>query len=180
VNVEAIHFLQYGVFAILCFPLIKNYSLTLAYTTLAGAIDEMYQFYYLAPERTEYYDFNDVIINLIGAVFGLILIRSLNRPSYRYSFKSFINSNHFKVFLGLAIVIIGLFISGILIKVYEPENVYAKFWLIRKQSIGFWKEIPRFNFRYHIVQPWEGIGIVALLMVLYSGLYKGVPLLDKQ
>jgi len=179
VNVEAIHFLQYAVFALLCYPMINNYNLTLVYTTIASAIDEGYQFYYLAPERTMYYDFNDVIINLIGAVFGLILIRSLRRGYKKYTFVDFISSIHFKIFLGLLIIIIGLFASGLLVKIYDPQDTYAKFWLIRQQAFGFWQERPRFNFRYHIVQPWEGVLIVAILLVLYSRLYKGAPVLDQ-
>lgn len=178
-NVEAIHFLQYSIFAILCFSYVKNYSLTLAYTTIAGAIDEAYQFYYLAPERTEYYDFNDVIINLIGGVFGLILVRSLNLPTYKYTFREFIKSGHFKILLGVLACIVALFASGLLVKNYDAQNLHAKFWLIRTSVEGFWQDRPQFNFRYHIVQPWEGIGIVALLLLIYSRLYQGVPILNK-
>ncbi len=178
-NVESIHFLQYALFAILCFPLLNNYTLTLTYTTIAGAIDEIYQFYYLAPERTEYYDFNDVIINLIGAVFGLILIRSLSKRNYTYTVSEFLRSIHFKIFFGLVLFIVGLFLSGLLVRNYDPQNLTAKFWLIRKQAVGFWQERPRFNFKYHIVQPWEGVFIIGLLILIYSGLYKGTPSLNK-
>ena len=179
VNVEAIHFLQYGIFAFLCFPLVRNYSLALVYTVIAGSIDEAYQFYYLAPERTQYYDFNDVIINLIGAVFGLLIIRTLRRKSFKYSFKTFFKSKHLIILLAVFLFIIGLFSSGILVKYYDPQNLDAKFWLIRKPVTGFWKLERQFNFKFHVVQPWEGVLIVASLLLMYSRLYKGVPLLNK-
>lgn len=178
-NIEAIHFLQYGIFALLCFPLLRNYSLTLVYTTIAGSIDEAYQFYYLAPERTEYYDFNDVIINLIGGVFGLLIIRGLRRKSYRYTYKTFFKSKHFLILLSILLFIIGLFATGLLVKNYNPNNLDAKFWLIREPVSQFWKFERQYNLKFHIVQPWEGVLIIASLILLYSKLYKGVPLLNK-
>lgn len=180
VNVEAIHFLQYGLFAILCFPLINNYTLTLVYTTLAGAIDEAYQFYYLAPERTDYYDFNDVVINLVGAVFGLILIRSLARKTYLYQWLSFRKSKHFLFFGLLILSIIILFVTGILVKEYNPENLKAMYWLISKPVTGFWTFDRAANISFHVIQPWEGLLIVLLLFLIYSGIYKGVGLLNKE
>jgi len=178
-NVEAIHFVQYAIFAILCFPLVNNYNLTLVYTTIAGAIDEAYQFYVLAPERTEYYDFNDVIINLIGGVFGLILLRSLSLGTFRFTPKEFLRSKHFKILAVFFAVIIGLFASGILVKNYDAQDLYAKFWLVKTSVVGFWQERPAYNFRFHIVQPWEGLGIICLLLIIYSRLYKGVPFLNE-
>ena len=180
VNVEAIHFLQYGIFAVLCFPLIQNYTLTLIYTTLAGAVDEAYQFYYLAPERTDYYDFNDVIINLVGAVFGLLLVRSLARKTYLYEWTSIIKSKHLLFFSMLFLSIIVLFATGILVKDYDPQNLTAKYWLIREPAEGFWNTVKRFGFRYHVVQPWEGLCLVSLLILVYSEIYKGVGFLNKE
>jgi len=167
-NVEAIHFIQYGLFTVICYPLVNNYSLTMMYAVLAGAVDEAYQFYYLAPERTDYYDFNDVIINLVGAAFGLLLIRSLQRKSYKYRGISFFKSKHFI-----------LFVSGILVKNYDPQNLKAQYWLIRKPAQGFWNVIKVHDFKFHVVQPWEGLGIIAMLFFVYSGIYKGVDLLNK-
>ena len=77
-NIEAIHFFQYAILALLLFPLLRSYSMTLFWGTLLGAIDEAYQYFYLSPDRTDYFDFNDVILDLIGVAFGLILIRSFN------------------------------------------------------------------------------------------------------
>lgn len=180
VNVEAIHFIQYGVFALLCFPLVRNYSLTLMYATLAGVCDEIYQFYYLAPERTDYYDFNDVVINLVGAVFGLLLIRSLGRKTFKFHWSSFVRSKHFMFIVGLILLIIILFATGILVKNYDPQNLTAKYWLIRKPTLGFWKEERQFGFKFHVIKPWEGLAIVVALFIAYSGLYKGVDLLNKE
>ena len=76
INIEVIHFPQYAMCALIIFPLVGNYTGTLVWTTMAGMLDEAYQYFYLAPTDTSFYDLNDVVTNLIGAVFGLLLIRS--------------------------------------------------------------------------------------------------------
>lgn len=176
INIEAIHFFQYAIFAILCYPLVKNYTLTLIYTTIAGAIDEAYQFYYLAPEKTKYYDFNDVIINLVGAVFGLILIRSLSREFRHFDFIGFLKSIHSKLLALPVIFISTLFATGLLVVNYNPENTIAKYWLIREPATGFWSEVPP-HIIYHAVQPLVGCIIVIFLWLFFSRLYKGSPII---
>ncbi|MCB0476370.1 MAG: hypothetical protein KDC69_11885, partial [Flavobacteriaceae bacterium] len=76
INIELIHFPQYALFAILVFPLARCYNSTLLWSFQAGALDEAYQYFYLAPNDTSYYDFNDLITNLVGASFGLIFLKS--------------------------------------------------------------------------------------------------------
>ena len=103
VNVEIIHIAQYCVMAILIYPLLRNFNLVMLSATLLGALDEAYQYWYLFPEKSDYFDFNDVIINFLGVLLGLIILRSQgikqapdNRPWYRSS--TFIISSSIVVF----------------------------------------------------------------------------------
>lgn len=172
VNVEAIHFLQYLVFAFLCFPLFSNYNLALFYTTLAGSIDEAYQYFYLAPEKNKYFDFNDVIIDMIGGVFGLLLVRSLGRAIHKYNFKEFIKSKH-SIFIGsLVSVFILLYIIGYFRIYYEPTDLVAKFWLVTEKAKGFWSQIPKSG-PFHIITPLEGSLIISGLFLFFSQIYRG-------
>jgi len=94
VNVEIIHFVQYALLALLVFPLFSSYQETLFWSTVLGAIDEGYQYLVLAPQRTKYYDFNDVLIDMVGATLGLVLlsaygIANKNRHQAFYQRSSF-------------------------------------------------------------------------------------------
>ncbi|MDZ7740344.1 MAG: hypothetical protein U5Q03_00930 [Bacteroidota bacterium] len=69
--VEAIHFLQYAVLALLLFPLLRNYYKVIFWGLLLGFADEAYQHFYLDP-GSKYFDFNDVLLNGDRAVLGVI------------------------------------------------------------------------------------------------------------
>jgi len=166
INIEVIHYPQYALFAILCFPLFNNYHHTLMWTTIAGAIDEAYQYFYLAPKDTFYYDMNDVITNLIGAVFGLLFLWSINIPE-RNSVP-FLKSSGFYGFAAIVTLIIVLNLIGIL-SIYPSDD--TPYQLLRKWPEGFWTNANH-GVIYHITRPLEGAIITMALWALYSKLGK--------
>lgn len=165
VNVEIIHFVQYAVFALLAFPLFHTYRETLFWATVAGAIDEVYQYLILAPQRTDYYDFNDVLIDMIGAVLGLLILVAHgipNKPSYQHYYQS-------SFFKGLW-AIIGLsglaFFTGYL-ALYPAADGSTLFPLIKKAHTGFWIIIHP-TVQFHVVRPLEWGLLTGLLWVYYE------------
>jgi VanZ family protein len=160
INIEVVHYPQYALFALLLFPLINHYHSTLIATTLVGAIDEAYQFFYLSPNDTGYYDFNDVITNFIGAAFGLILLKSLGISEQK---KSFLKSLGFRILLCSSLLIALLFLTNVL---GLTTTSGANFPIILKEIPGFWTTIPP-GVTYHVVQPLEGFVILFLLLILY-------------
>jgi len=162
INIEIIHFPQYAAFAILIYPMIRNYNSTLIWTTIAGSIDEAYQNFYLAPVDTGYYDWNDVLTNLIGAVFGLLLLKSFdveqrtNKPWFR--------STGIYGFLGLCGIVLILWLSGFM-SVYPCETSTIQ--LVTTEVEGFWHTVHP-NVTFHVVQPLEGIILTLLLFGVYS------------
>ncbi len=176
VNIEFVHFVQYAIFAMLCFPLTLNYTHTLIWTTLAGALDEAYQYFYLAPQRTDYYDFNDVIINLIGAAFGLIIIKIMNPVFRKFSWKVFLRSPLFYCLINLGLLIAIAFAVN-LIGLY-PNNTQAQYLLVKKLPIQFWSTVYP-EIVYHIVLPLEGLLLTLVLFIFYSGLEKSTNALVK-
>ncbi len=166
VNVEIIHFVQYAVFAILLFPLLSNYRDTLFYTTIFAAIDEAYQYLVLAPFRTDYFDFNDVIIDLIGGAAGLLLLwgigirrKETNQPWFR--------SPSFIGFLALTLISFIAYFTGVLAIYPSETDSQAPILLIRKVYDSFWTIIHP-NVKFHVVRPLEGILILSGLFYFYS------------
>jgi len=136
INIEVVHFPQYAAFAILVYPLLHNYRNALIWTTLAGVLDEAYQNFYLAPKDTGYFDWNDVLTNLVGAVFGLLLLRSLGivnkpiEPWYRSS----------GVIATFAIIVmIGIMCLTGFLSIYPSET--STFQLVSKELSGFWQTV---------------------------------------
>jgi len=169
INIEFVHFVQYAVFAMLCFPLTLSYTQTLIWSTLAGALDEAYQYFYLSPDRTNYYDFNDVIINLVGAAFGLIIIKIINPVYKKFDWKTFLKTPLFYCIIILSVLIGAAFATNFL-GLY-PTDAKATYLLVKKMPTQFWsKEYP--DIMYHILLPFEGLLIMFGLFVFYIGLEK--------
>lgn len=177
VNIEIIHFIQYAFLAILLFPLSKKFFATIVLVTFLGAIDEAYQYYFLSPDRTNYYDFNDVILNLLGAAMGMIFLRShigintlLNDSAQ--SFKKI----WFYYFFSCSVMTLLIWQKDLVQRFFNAINLdldWAEFGaiLIRIPTTSFWTEIPP-KILYHAVQPFEGFIIVTILLFIFSFLYK--------
>lgn len=166
VNVEIIHFVQYLVLAILLFPLLNNYRDTLFFATLFATADEAYQYLVLAPLRTDYFDFNDVIIDLIGAALGLLLLWSVGIKEVVTQQKWF----QTPTFIGFSILTVAVIISYItgVLAIYPSESeTQAPILLIRKIQESFWTIIHP-NVKFHVVQPLEGVLILGGLFYFYS------------
>ena len=173
VNIELIHFIQYAALAILFFPLTLRYTDTIFWVTFLSALDEAYQYWFISPERTNYYDFNDVIINMLGVVFGLIMIRTSQRIhdlSINTSRSLFKNS---MVIGSIAMVVITaiLFATNIMDLYPNPQDPQAPMLLIKKIESSFWSVIHP-NITYHIVRPGEGLVILVMLFIFYLPLWR--------
>ncbi len=169
-NVEAIHFIQYAIFAIICFQITHSYFRTMFWSTIAGFIDELYQYIYLATEWTEYYDFNDVLIDGVGAGIGLIIIRAVVEESQHIKWKTLFALP--EMYFTLALLVLGLisFASGFLS--IGPDSS-ASFCFMQVEQVGFWKEQRKLDVKWHVVKPIEGLVFMVLILGFYSGLQKG-------
>lgn len=171
---ELVHFPQYAIMAILLFPLSWRYFDTLFWATLLGALDEAYQYFYLAPDRTDYYDLNDVVINFLGAALGLVFIRSFSEklPSPEVSSK---------LSTPIIITVLALFVFGAIaiisgwIAVYPSTSIDESVTLlVKKIPESFWSDFH--HIQYHVILPGEGLFLLILLFILYSGLGKAQSL----
>lgn len=161
INIESVHYLQYAVGAILLFGLIGHYYVVLFVATLIAILDEGYQYFYLSPHRTDYFDINDIITDFLGAAFGLLLLKTLSVEGWGSESKKM--QRGFWIPLVLALVSFIVLLQTKLLSVY-PSN--EKFMLVRKVQEGFWTTVHP-NVTFHVVAPVEGAIIICGLFVTY-------------
>lgn len=177
-NIEVIHFPQYAILVCLLFPLRFRYGETVVWATLGALIDEGYQYFYLYADRRIHFDFNDIILNTIGAGFGVVLLLTAlpaRPPGHRMS-----GSAHFARFvvspacvatwaalLGCG-VLYGL---GRLRLLPLPAGSDAWAIVLRRggPSSAFWTHTD-WGKTYHDVQPLEWLLITAVLVGIYFAL----------
>jgi VanZ family protein len=165
---ELVHFPQYALMAILLFPFSWRYGATLFWTTLLGVLDEGYQYFYLAPDRTDYFDFNDVVINFLGAALGLVFVRAFSKRLPAPAPRPWKQSPVLWTSAALLVFASAAIFSGKL-AVYPHELSAEGAWLLVKEvPENFWSDFH--HIRYHVVLPEEGVGILMLLFAIYAGL----------
>jgi len=162
INIEFVHFPQYAIFAILIFPLIGNYRATLVWATIGGMIDEAYQYFYLAPKDTSYYDMNDVVTNLIGAVFGLLIL-----AVYQIKEHTPFRLRTSTIWVGLGGVAAAVTIAHLcgILSIYPSDD--RPYHILREWPPGFWSTVNP-DVTFHVIRPIEGVIITVLLWVFYS------------
>jgi VanZ family protein len=172
VNIEVIHYVQYALFAVPVFALVRRYGETVLWVTLFGAIDEAYQYFVLYRDNnTVYFDFNDIILNLIGAGIGVLLIYTLTdtrqhvstllRPWRGKRFKSPVIT----VSLTISLCCVLLYSTGLVGS--DPGEFSAREFIVLSRQPApsipqFWK-VPEKGKPYHRLTPAEGMTILILL-----------------
>lgn len=83
---EYFHYPQYALLAWLLAKTLDPHrhhwpvATLLVLTTLLGAIDELAQYLWITASYSHYYDFNDVLVNLLAAVMGVMLFYGFRTP----------------------------------------------------------------------------------------------------
>lgn len=88
--IESIHYPQYALLVLLLAPAVRDLEIAWIVATILGAIDEGYQAMLMPRGAPNYFDWNDVVLNGIGAAIGVVIVvtftkiaRQRLRPSPR-------------------------------------------------------------------------------------------------
>jgi hypothetical protein len=165
-SVEVVHFPQYTLLALLLFPWIRSYGATVCVAALLGMADEAYQYWCLPHDASVYYyDFNDVVLDTLGAAFGVVLLRVCAPGLVVRRSGSVVG---LVIAVG-AVCVIAMRAFGVLH--FNPEPG-AEPWILlneRPRPDAFWTT-GKPAVEFHLLQPVAGMVTVAVLLMLYSRL----------
>ena len=167
VNSEFIHFFQYALLSFLLLPLLQSYWLALVVGTILGIIDEWIQYTIISAGRTQYFDFNDVVLNLLGSAIGLISIGAIVHQ--RYPVTLLPKTGWYVLGALVTFFFITWLANGI--DIYPDSKNPAPFTLIKTKEKTFWTVLPPHR-RFHVLRPLEGLLLLSLLFGLGSQLDK--------
>jgi len=174
INTESIHFVQYALLAVIVFSIKPRFGETVLIVTLLGAFDEAHQYWVLNRDTPQYFDFNDIILNMEGGALGVmalvVLIRSESPTGTvpPYSLATFARS---PAALATAAVVVVALLLGLLgqIALY-PES---EAWIVLRSigpppeeffRVSFWGKVC------HVLMPWEGVAVIAMIAAFYVSL----------
>ena len=166
-NIEFVHYFAYMAIAFVLLPVLRHLGETVVVVTLLGAIDEGYQYLVLNP-KFEYYDFNDVLLNLIGAGTGVVTALMLGRGAIELRAMPLYASKAFWLALSVPL---GFYLAcqagWAAVGPIENPDGGEVFALFRKaQGDGLWKE-PYVGKFFHVVRPVEGSVLIYGLFLAY-------------
>jgi hypothetical protein len=170
INIELIHVVQYAVMALLLFPILNNFRETLFWTTVLGVCDELYQYLVIAADKANYYDFNDVVINLLGASLGLLILRSRDVKAHVNYSKWIDSPASLAMLFGSVFLITGLLTGWISIWPSDSEEEgFVLFEFVKQKESGFWTSLPP-NVKFHVMRPVEGFITVLILFNVFKNI----------
>ena len=181
--IEIIHFPQYALLSFLIAKAVdperkKSWIVSLLFwVTFMGILDETNQYFYLTRQYTKYYDFNDFMLNEIGAAVGLMLYYGFKEmQTQEFKFSVIVKSLGFKIVSVIFIVYLSLSLSGILhisphnkipSATFTSDNGLLQIYLSRVPGLlGSWQERDLGGYIYTLT-PFNGI----LLMLVFGFLF---------
>jgi hypothetical protein len=169
-SIEAIHFVEYALVAIILLPVLRSYWETVFWVTVLGILDELFQYRFLTP-NFEYFDFNDITLNLLGAGAGVVFVFVISSQAIKVSRNKWYLSPAFLTGAGLLTVFFILLLSGKM-SIYPDNTAGSEVWFsINRKSmpVEFWTTAYPGRI-FHILRPFEGIAIMYLLFIGFFGL----------
>lgn len=164
-NVEFIHAVEYGILATLIYPLVGRFAAAVVYSFPVMLFDEWYQ-YQVLFDWVEYFDFNDILLDLLGAGLFLAVIKTFSQESEQPT--ALAKRPEVYVLLLMAITAMMMLLSSAVVP--YTEDAASNTWLVLnaiEEPYGFWRVHPLIGSTYHVLEPITGLITVFSVCLFY-------------
>lgn len=167
-NIEVIHVAEFMLLSVFLFPLCGSFGGAVIFTLPFIFVNEWYQYVVLYPDYIRYFEFNDVVVDLLGCGLAMIFLwisgveEKQNRVSY---FK-----NPEIIFLvGINVLFVVLLVTCVF--VLYPGNTCENTFLVLNRLENphlFWQRHV-YGAMYHVMKPIEGMIAMNVLCLFFGG-----------
>lgn len=164
-NIEFIHAMEFGLLAVLIYPLVGRYGAAIIYSFPVMLFDEWYQ-YQVLFDWVEYFDFNDILLDLLGAGLFLAVLKTFNSKTQNPA--PIAKRPEVYLLLFMVVTTMVLLLSSVVVS-YQEEAA-SNTWLILntiQEPYGFWREHPLIGSSYHVLEPIAGLVTVFSVCLIY-------------
>jgi len=169
-NIEIIHIFEYPFLVLLLFPLTKRFGASVLFTVPFMLLDEWHQYVVLYPDYVNYFELNDVVMDINGCGLAMItlLICGVNGSEKVAPFWKR------PEFISLCVALATIFIAtkACLLAFYEADQCGNTVFVFNRihETPTFWRQYPGRDVIYHVMQAVEGIMAITVLVLFYFGL----------
>ncbi|MBX2903644.1 MAG: hypothetical protein KF872_08815 [Chitinophagales bacterium] len=165
-NIEIIHALEFGLLALLLYGATCNAGAAVILCLPFMLIDEWVQYSLLYGNYNKYYEFNDLVLDILGAGLAILVLKIIEKER-KTVLLPFWKRNEYRVLFVLLIFFCVLVLSGVLAAHQSQVNTYTIFTLSRIDAPElFWQTHAFTGAKYHILAPLPGAFIMFVLCVL--------------
>lgn len=161
-NTELVHFPQYFPEGIALLALTASPIESIAWGTFFGGLDECFQYWVVVKGKPVPYDFNDIFMDFLGTLAGVVFAMALMRTQRRIGvagwWKGVLKRPGVMAILGTVIIGIALWAGG-LMAIYEAPGAPPHWFSMSRQThLPFWFSAPNFlgPRTFHELSPIEG------------------------
>jgi hypothetical protein len=164
-NIEFIHAMEFGFLAVLIYPLVGRFGAAVVYAFPIMLLDEWFQ-YQMLFDYVEYFDFNDVLLDLLGAGLFLSILKTFNGKMEEPKGVFHRPEVYILTFVGVAILML---ITASVIVLYATDVESNTLLILNdiREPYGFWREHPLIGSEYHVQEPVEGLITVFTVCAIY-------------
>ena len=166
-NIEIIHVLEYAGLAVLFYVLFARAGAAIIFSIPIMLWDEWRQYVILYPSYVQYFELNDIVIDILGSGFVLVSLSVFGISIKSNSLLIWkLPELHFLFTLILATIF--SFNFGWIVD-YQSEVQINTVFIMNKMSnhFDFWNIHPFTKAQYHILSPNWGVSIILVLSLFY-------------
>mgnify|MGYP005841329593 CR=1 FL=1 len=167
-NIEIIHGLMYGILTFLLFPLTGRYAASIIFALPVMLYDEWYQYVFLYPDYVQYYELNDIVMDLLGSGLTVVILFGFNILPFKNKLSVLKRLEWYILPIFFAIT---LFILSTCYVVIYPEYVCDNtVFILNKLNKPelFWQVHPFTKAEYHVLSFKEAIFLITALCYGYA------------
>jgi len=174
-NIEVIHAALYAGMALVLFPLTRRPGATIILALPVMMLDEWYQYIILYPEHVHYFDFNDILMDVLGCALllcGLWIMGVRMRPPHR------------PFFLRMEILLLTTILAGCVlatslcvVALFPDTSCDNTLFVVNAlpDPMEFWRTHPFTGRTYHALPPVAGLAVVTGLVLFFQGMTNSSP-----
>ncbi|PSR03306.1 MAG: hypothetical protein BRD50_06045 [Bacteroidetes bacterium SW_11_45_7] len=166
-NIEIIHSLQFAGLAFLLYPFTRRFGAAIIMGLPVMILDEWYQYMILFPENIIYFDFNDILMDVLGSALllcGMWIggVNTENQPG------PFWQRSELYLLAGMILLTaIGLSTCHFARFAFATcDNTWFVFSQLDNPR-QFWQEHPTHGSIYHVMPPVEGTIVNSIVCLFY-------------
>ncbi len=169
-NIEIIHSLEFTFLAFLLYPLTGRYGAAILFAIPFMLVDEWHQYQILYPDSVEFFEFNDIMMDMYGCAMTMLLLMVAKVSVPQKPVMVFKRAEFYTLIAGMVIAV--LLVQFGYVALYAADKCDHTLLVLNtlKEPQPFWRQFPGREVIYHAMQPIESFFAIPLMALFYFGL----------